>query len=162
MSKSTLQAAVRQNAYDLARGKGVWAVTGPDVARLSGCSLSTVRQAFRGGTRVMREAIVARAKREDDRAILDNLTPPDPIRDKVLLAAYERAQTHGLHHLRKDDVAAAAGCSAGSVINAFGSMPALVEAVVKRAVALGDRAMMREAVVLRLPEAALVPEDMRT
>lgn len=72
------------------------------------------------------------------------------------------AQPGGLAGLRRDAVAKAAGVAAGLVTHYWGSMNALRNAVVRKAVADENLAVVGEAVALGMPAATEAPFALRS
>lgn len=79
----------------------------------------------------------------------------------ILAGALKVAARDGLLKTTRKAVASAAGCSTGLVSKRFGSMAALYGEVVKEAVRLGVLPVIRDGLVLRMPEATSAPDDLK-
>ena len=80
---------------------------------------------------------------------------------KILSAAFALAAERGYRSYSRDDVARAAGVSAGSVNNAYGTMDGLHDAVMARAVAERHHAIVGQGLALRHPAALAAPQDLK-
>ncbi|HKF95953.1 MAG TPA: TetR family transcriptional regulator [Gammaproteobacteria bacterium] len=72
----------------------------------------------------------------------------------ILSAAYDLAARDGWQAVRRDAVAQAAGVSAGTVSNAYGSLDALRDEVMRMAVSERHARLVLEGIVARHPAVA--------
>jgi len=80
---------------------------------------------------------------------------------RILAAAGRLAKRHGFRSFSRDQVAAEAGVSAGSVNNAYGTMDGLHDAVMAQAVEQRDGDIVAQGLALRHPAALAAPQDLK-
>lgn len=80
---------------------------------------------------------------------------------KILAAAVALAGERGFRSFSRDDVAKAAGVSAGSVNNAYGTMDGLHDAVMSHAVEQKHAAIVAQGLAIRHPAALAAPADLK-
>lgn len=86
---------------------------------------------------------------------------PDARRSAILTAAVSLAETRGYHNITRDDVAQAAGVSAGLVTRYFYAMPELRRRVMEEAVRLQIPAIVAQGIANRCPVAMAAPAPLK-
>lgn len=81
--------------------------------------------------------------------------------DKVLAAACKIAEKYGLAYVTKRVVSDHAGCATGTVLNAFGSMTALHDAVLREAIKRPMLRTLAQGLAAGHPVAQSAPEDLK-
>lgn len=80
---------------------------------------------------------------------------------KILAAAFGLASERGFRTYSRDDVARAAGVSAGLINHGFGTMDGLHDAVMAHAVAERHCGLVGQGLALRHPAALDAPQDLK-